>query len=213
MKLAIGMFLIILIFPPQAKAHKRTVFFKSKEVVPAQHVTQEQQEAGKTNGWNHPEKVTADFKDFPNLHPLVVHVPIMMLLLAAALEILGFFVFKEAISWIVLGFILIGFLGAYAAAVLTHPHVSNLPEHAQKVYDTHDMYAMWTLWLSGIAVLFKGGSHFLLKRAIWAEIIVALDLLGSAYTVSMAGHHGNQLVFIEGIGPQGKYLESGEHAH
>lgn len=173
----------------------------------------ETMEQGNPEAYDHPEKVSADFEDFPNLHPMVVHVPIMMLPLAALLQLIGFFVFKREISWIVLGIIVFGFLGAYLAAVSTHPHVAELPEHAQKVYDAHDMYAMWTLWLSGIAVLLKTGSHFFLKRAVWAEGIVALVLLASAYTVSMAGHHGSQLVFIEGVGPQGNYLETGGHDH
>jgi hypothetical protein len=45
--------------------------------------------------------------------------------------------------------------------------------------------------------------------------VAALVLLFSAYSVSMAGHHGSQLVFIEGVGPEEKYLkEEGEgHSH
>lgn len=75
------------------------------------------------------------------------------------------------------------------------------------------MYATWTLWLSGIAVLLKAGSHFFMKRAVWAEVVAVLVLLASAYTVSVAGHHGSQLVFIEDVGPQGKYLEAEGHSH
>lgn len=157
--------------------------------------------------------ITASFDEFPNLHPLVVHVPIMMLILAALLEIIGFFVFKKAMSWIVLGFVIVGFFGAYAAAVLTHPHVGQLPEQARKVYEEHGMYGTWTLWLSGIAVLLKIASHFVFHGRIWAELVVTVVLIASAYTVSMAGHHGSQLVFIEGVGPQGKYLESEGQDH
>ena len=79
--------------------------------------------------YNHPEKMTADFKDFPNLHPLVVH------------------------------------------------------------------------------VVLKASSHFFIQRVLWAEVIVVIVLLASAYTVSMAGHHVSQWVFIEGVGPQGRHLE------
>ncbi|MEX2336809.1 MAG: DUF2231 domain-containing protein [Fulvivirga sp.] len=163
--------------------------------------------------YNHPEKVTADFEDFPNLHPLFVHFPVALLPFAAFFQLIGLFVFKRALSWVVLTLVVFGFIGGYIAATLVHPNVGELPQHAQEVYDTHATYATWTLWLSGIAILLKAGSHFFLKRKIWAEVFVALVLLGSAYTVSIAGHHGSQLVFIEGLGPQGKYLESGEHAH
>ena len=158
-------------------------------------------------------EVMADFEDFPNLHPLVVHVPVMMLPLAALLQLIGFFVFKREISWIVLGIVAFGFIGAYAASNWTHPHVTGLPDAVQKVYDAHDTYASWTLWLSGIAVLLKLGSHFFLQRAVWAEGIVVVVLLASTYTVSIAGHYGSQLVHVEGVGPQGDYLETESHEH
>ena len=172
-----------------------------------------QTNADTTKGWDHPESVTADFEDFPNLHPLFVHFPVALLPFAAFFQILGLFVYKKEMSWVVMILVLVGFIAGYIAANFVHPHVGNLPEHAQQVYDMHDTYATWTLWLSGIAILLKVGSHFFLNRKRWAEGVVALVLLGSAITVSMAGHYGSQLVFIEGIGPQGEYLESGEHSH
>lgn len=42
--------------------------------------------------------------------------------------------------------------------------------------------------------------------------VVAVVLTMSAYAVLHVGHYGAQLVHIEGIGPQGKYLEM-EHHH
>lgn len=173
-----------------------------------------QQSENPESSYNHPKKVTADFEDFPNLHPLVVHVPLIFLLLVIVFQVLAFIVYKEAMSWCALGSIVIGFVGAYAAAVWTHPPVavSELPEHANQVYQTHDMWATRALWLSGIGAFLKIISHFILKRKAWAEIIVLLVFLGSGYSVTMAGHHGSQLVFIEGIGPQGKYM-NGKHQH
>ncbi|MHA6250018.1 hypothetical protein ACXYMU_18950 [Pontibacter sp. CAU 1760] len=41
---------------------------------------------------------------------------------------------------------------------------------------------------------------------------MALLLAGAAYFVSMAGHYGAQLVHLEGVGPQGNYLEAA-HEH
>lgn len=177
-----------------------------------QHSATQEHSAAST-GQESSDEVMADFEDFPNLHPLVVHVPIMMLPLAALLQLIGFFVFKREISWIVLGIVVFGFIGAYAASNWTHPHVAELPADIQKVYDAHNTYASWTLWLSGIAILLKVGSHFFLNRAVWAEGVVVLVLLASTYAVSIAGHYGSQLVYIEGVGPQGDYLETGAHEH
>nr|WKN38600.1 hypothetical protein K4G66_07780 [Tunicatimonas sp. TK19036] len=157
--------------------------------------------------------VQAEFSDFPNLHPLVVHIPIVMLPLAVVLQLIGFFVFSRPISWIVLGILVLGFLGAYAANNWTHPHVTELPDRVQEVYNRHDTYAAWTLWLSGIAAVLKIASHFLLKSVRWAEGVIAIVLLACTYTVSVAGHYGSQLVHVEGVGPQGNYLETEAHSH
>lgn len=189
----------------------------SQEVDSARHTNDtthgHQKATDTTKGWDHPEAVTADFEDFPNLHPLFVHFPVVLLPFAAFFQLLGFFVYRKEMSWVTLILVFTGFIGGYIAANYVHPHVGELPQHAQAVYDKHAMYADWTLWLSGVAILLKAGSHFFLKRKIWAEGLVALVLLGSAFTVSMAGHHGSQLVFIENVGPQGNHLKSGKHSH
>jgi hypothetical protein len=44
-------------------------------------------------------------------------------------------------------------------------------------------------------------------RKTWFEVIVFLVLGASALTVSLAGHLGSQMVFIEEVGPGGNYIE------
>jgi len=39
------------------------------------------------------------------------------------------------------------------------------------------------------------------------EIVVALVLIFSAVSVSIAGHWGAYLTHVEGVGPQGKFIE------
>ena len=65
-----------------------------------------------------------------------------------------------------------------------------------------------TWWFSLIALLIKIPSHFYLKGKWLSESIVAILLILSGITVSIAGHHGAMLVYMEGIGPMGKYLDS-----
>lgn len=59
---------------------------------------QQHKETGKSAGWDHPEKVIADFEDFPNLHPMFVHIPVVLLPFAAVFQLLAFFVFKREFS-------------------------------------------------------------------------------------------------------------------
>jgi len=161
----------------------------------------------------HPKDVIASFHDFPNLHPLIVHFPIVLILLASIFQIAGFFVFKREISWIVLIIVTIGFIGALIAGILAHPHTHDLSDFTAQVLAKHDFYAYLTMWASGIGVLLKVGSHFFLEGKLWPELVVALALLISAYAVSKTGHYGAQLVHIEGVGPQGKFLETDSHSH
>ena len=159
--------------------------------------------------------VDASLSDFSNLHPLVVHFPIVLLLLASITQIAAFFFWKKQMNWATLLLLLGGFLGAYVASTFVHPHTSGLSEAASAVLEKHDQFAYLTIWLSGIGLLFKAVSLFFLKDKVWLEIIIALLLLGAAFTVSKSGHYGATLAHIHGVGAQGHFIEadSDDHHH
>ena len=157
------------------------------------------------------QSVFASFSDFPNLHPLVVHFPIVLLFLAFFTQLIGFFKYRKESGWIVLFLLLGGFIGAVLATQVFHAHVAEVNEQVNKIFETHEYYGKTTLLLSGIALALKIISHFILKRKFWAEIIVFLVLTCSTITVGLAGHLGSQLVIIENVGPQGNHLEKHHH--
>ncbi|MEZ4940653.1 MAG: DUF2231 domain-containing protein [Saprospiraceae bacterium] len=157
--------------------------------------------------------VEARWSDFPSLHPLLVHFPIVLLLLAFLTQLLALFVWKKELSLITGILLLGGFAGAYLVSTFFHPHTSELSEAAQQVLDLHDRYANYTIWASGIALLLKVASHFLLQRKLWIEVLVVAAIAGAGWSVSHAGHYGATLVHLHGVGPQGKYLETNEDGH
>ena len=157
--------------------------------------------------------VKARLSDFPTLHPLLVHFPIVFLLLAFLTQFLALFVWKKEFSLLTGILLLGGFGGAYLVSMFFHPHTGELSEAAQQVLGLHDRYADYTIWISGIALLLKAVSHFLLKRKLWMEILVVAAIAGAAWSVSHAGHYGATLVHLHGVGPQGKYLETQEQEH
>lgn len=158
--------------------------------------------------------VEAEFSDFPNLHPLMVHFPIVLLILAFFGQLAALFIWKKELSLISGILLLTGFIGAYLVTTVFHPHTGELSEAAQMVLDLHDQYADFTVWVSGIALLLKIVSHFFLQRKWWMETLVVLALAGAVFSVSKAGHYGATLVHLHGVGPQGKYLETDSgHTH
>ena len=157
----------------------------------------------------------ANLSDFPTLHPLIVHFPIVLLLLAVLSQFTGLFVLKEQLSWATLVFVFLGFIGALVATRFVHPHTGELPQIPAWLLQQHEKYADLTLYTSLGGLGLKIFSHFFLKRKIWAESLVFITLALSAWFITSASHFGAQLTHIEGIGPQGHYLEthSSEQEH
>lgn len=158
-------------------------------------------------------KITADLDDFPTLHPLIVHFAIVLIILAAAIQLLNLILIKKEIAWIIAVILLIGVLAAWMAGRNFHPHTHGINDHAKMVLEQHDMWAAWTINTGIIALILQVVNLFVFKTKRWAMVIIMLILAVSGYSVSRAGHYGAQLVHIEGIGPQGKYLEMEHHHH
>jgi uncharacterized membrane protein len=151
------------------------------------------------------------FSDFPNLHPLVVHVPIVLILLGAALQAVLVFKDWEQVRWGTLLILAGGFAGALAASTTFHAMPMGLAPRAAAIFAAHEKFASYTLWLSGITLLLRGiGQFFKLQRRAY-EILVLGFALAAAGALSVAGHRGAQLVYVEGVGPQGHLVMKGHH--
>lgn len=169
---------------------------------------------GDQSGGGNSGNIAASLDEFPNLHPLVVHFAIVLILVGAVLQLANVYFMKKDIAWIAFGTAAGGFVAAYLAAGPYHPHAHELSEQAKLVIGQHDKWAEWTLWLGGIGAALQGANLFFLQDRRWAVGLVAAVLLAAGYAVSQAGHFGSQLVYIEGVGPQGQHVESEDgHSH
>ncbi len=153
----------------------------------------------------------AQIDEFPTLHPLVVHFPIMLIILAAAFQLVSIAVFRREMGWVVVVLAFLGSVGAYLSSNVFHPHTTGLTETAQRLLVEHELYAAYTLWLGAAGFILKVISQFLLSRRWWSEAVVTFVLLGAAIAVALAGHHGAELVHKEGVGPRGNFLEVHDH--
>ncbi|WP_116125311.1 DUF2231 domain-containing protein [Lewinella sp. IMCC34183] len=154
--------------------------------------------------------VSPSLSELPNLHPLVVHVPIMMLVLAVVTQLASFFVWKKQLDWVTFLMLAGGVVGAFLAGEVFHPHTKGLTDAAQQTMKLHDTWADYTIWSSVVALVLKGLSLFVLAGKRWLEIVTTLVLAFSAVAVSITGHYGGTLVYIHGVGVQGNYVEA-EH--
>ena len=149
--------------------------------------------------------------DFPTLHPLIVHFPIMLIILAAVLQLISFGVSPKEFGWLVLSFSLVGAVAAWLSSNTFHPHTSGLNENAQLLLLEHEQYASLTFWFAAAGFVVKASSTFVFKRAWWSETVSTLLLVVAAVAVAVAGHHGAELVHKEGVGPRGDFLETHDH--
>jgi uncharacterized membrane protein len=156
----------------------------------------------------------ASLEDFPNYHPLIVHFPIVLLLLAVAMQFFGFFIKSQGYHRTIFVLAALGYASAWFAAAWRHPHIDpDIVSAAIKhIFDDHQLYAKWAVWLGGAAAFAKGLELFFKRR--WFLVALTTVLLAAAAaSVAISGHHGAELVHKHGVGTQGKYLEVHEHEH
>ena len=80
-------------------------------------------------------KVKADLDDFPTLHPLIVHFAIVLIIVAAGMQLLNLYFMKKEIAWIITAILFVGVLAAWVAGRNFHPHTHGISAHAQLVLD------------------------------------------------------------------------------
>jgi len=152
---------------------------------------------------------TGSLEDFPKLHPMIVHFPIVLIILALISQLLSFFILKDELSWVTIVLIVGGFIGAIFASYIVHGgdlDVSKVNIIIKETFEKHEKYATLTVWISGLAMVAKLFSHFIFKKKLISEIIVACLLLGATYTIAVTGDMGARLVYIQTIGVQGNQI-------
>jgi uncharacterized membrane protein len=115
---------------------------------------------------------------FPNYHPLIVHFPIVLLCLVAALQIGALFVKNRGYHYTILALAWLGYATAYFAAAWRHPHIEReaVSAVAQVIFDEHQLYARWSVWLGGAGAVLKSLELYFRKGYLLA-VLTTLALI------------------------------------
>lgn len=153
-------------------------------------------------------------QDFPSLHPLIIHFPIVLILIAVPFQ--AFLVWKNYIQirWATVCIMSAAFLSALLASTVFHAEPSDdAPKEALMMFAQHEKFAFYTLWMSGITLVLKliGDLYKIFRRSY--DILVLATAIISATFLSIAGHHGAKLTHVAGVGPMGRYLSKEHEEH
>ncbi|MDZ7773834.1 MAG: DUF2231 domain-containing protein [Balneolaceae bacterium] len=146
----------------------------------------------------------------PNIHPMLVHFPIAVLLLAVVADLLSFFLpdrWWDPVKTTVLYTVgaVSGIITYYTGTLAAHSVF--LPAGAQSVLTEHADWAWWTVWFFGLYALLRIGLHGY-RRFDGKPVRIMLFLLAlpGVFMLYETGDHGAKMVFGYGAGT-GSLLE------
>lgn len=140
----------------------------------------------------------------PNIHPMIVHFPIVLLMFAVLFDVIGLFLTK--FDWLKKSALVLFFVGtiAAAAAFLTGRAASdglNIPANVITAVNDHAEWAEITLWFFSIYTILRLTIEYFFK-SLKKVIVIPLVLIGllGIYFLYQTGDHGAKLVFGYGLG-------------
>jgi uncharacterized membrane protein len=141
------------------------------------------------------------FLPFPTLHPLIVHLPIVLLPLTPLLLLIAWARRSITLEWISTALLAAGTAGAILASRFFHPHTDAMTLLAQEALSLHELWADWTQGLAAaalIVLLFQNITAFKKLRGFLKVAALALSLAAAA-TVILAGHYGALLTHVHKV--------------
>ena len=138
---------------------------------------------------------------FPTLHPMVVHVPVVLLPFALMLFVMEWRSRPEKASLAVIISAMGGATGAIVASFWLHPHVASLNREAWAVLEAHEFFAYTTTGLASSATICLGFRHFRWNHhdRKWWTLIAFILLAASSLTVAATGHLGATLSHVHEV--------------
>jgi uncharacterized membrane protein len=142
--------------------------------------------------------------DLTNIHPMLVHFPIALLIVGFGSDVLGLFLKREFFSKVGFYLLILGTLGVIAAYFSGDAAGEGLAEGGalKLALETHEGAALLTLWLCVAAAVVRTGLVAAKKFTGTLRWIPVLMFLAAVLSVARTGHYGGQLVFNHAAGVQ-----------
>ncbi len=151
-----------------------------------------------------------------NIHPLVVHFPIALLMSAAGLMLFGVLGRSERLLRAACLNLWLGTIAA-AIAVRTGLAAEETAQHTFEIHqllERHEALGLWVLWLSvGLALVSLVAPLMRSRRWQW---VVFAGLVVTSVVLSVGAHYGGRMVYEHGVGTAlvttgGTVIPSHEH--
>ncbi|MEP1305413.1 MAG: DUF2231 domain-containing protein [Balneola sp.] len=154
----------------------------------------------------------------PNIHPMIVHFPIALFMLAIIMDVVGYVLpedwWDEKKNLILYGLSGIAAVGTYFSGKEAADSVF-IEAETQNLLTAHADWAEYTVWFMGLYALLRIGVYFWNKSE--TKIIrIGLTLLSfvGAFLLFQTGDRGAQMVYQYGVGVQAVDLENPvQHDH
>lgn len=157
----------------------------------------------------------------PSVHPMLVHFPLAILIVAILLDFISFFLPKKQKWWTEETTAFFYGVGAVAAIIVyfTGKAAANsvfLPAEVQTVLNTHADWAWWTVWFYGIYAVARILATWKVPIKHHLELhlgFFALSFVG-LFLLFQTGDNGAKMVFKYGVGVQTTEVEDPvQHNH
>jgi uncharacterized membrane protein len=143
----------------------------------------------------------------PNIHPMIVHFPIALILTAIGADLLSLAIRRW--DWLRPATVALYLVGG-ASAVFTYftgtwaADSVSVAAEAQSVLTEHSNLGWWTMWFFGVYALVRLGAHLWprTRGRTWVQAALLVVALGGSYLLYQTGDHGAMMVYRYGVGVQ-----------
>ena len=139
----------------------------------------------------------------PNVHPLIVHLPIGLLVGAVLIDLVASLVRRRALSLTAVILYVLGALGT-GAAYLSGQRAADtvdVPTEAMSALTSHEDWAFYTLIFFGAYALIRIGAFISnAEPSRWLGFVLWLLALPGMLLLWQASERGGELVFAHGVG-------------